>query len=68
MTIPYAGKDPDENRWETRAERAYRMFKSGKDTLEIAKRFGAKESTALRWISRERSTVLGLPDPYEAIA
>ena len=68
MTIPYAGKDPDENRWEARSVRAYRMFQNGKDTLEIARHFGVKESTAHRWIGSERSSILGLPNPYEARA
>lgn len=63
--IPYAGSDTSEGRrtWNQPA-RALQMFQNGKDTLDIARHFGIRESTALEWISQERSAIRGLPDPY----
>lgn len=63
--IPYAGKDSTEGKrvWNQPA-RALQMFRNGKDTLDIAKHFGIRESTALEWISQERSAIRGLSDPY----
>lgn len=47
-----------------KSRRAYLMFRHGKDTLFIAEHYHVRESTALRWISEERSRLRGLPNPY----
>lgn len=63
--IPYAGSDaPEGRRTCNQPARALQMFQNGKDTLDIARHFGILESTALEWISQERSAICGLPDPY----
>jgi len=63
--VAYAGKDEPEptNRKQVNA---YDKFMAGADTLALATRYGINESTALRWISRERSRRHELPSPYEA--
>lgn len=65
MMVPYAGKDPlDDRRRVGRPERALFMFRNGKDTAFIAGHFGVKEWTVLRWITVERSLDIGEPNPY----
>jgi len=41
------------------------MFKSGKDTTQIATALDVQENLVERWITRERCKRLGLPNPYE---
>lgn len=77
MLIPFAGQDPEERAIEvsetkylfrkthTRPAMAYRMFRMGKDTEELAERFKRDESTILRWITMERCRTRGLSDPFE---
>ena len=48
-----------------RAIRAYNMFKSGLDTMEISRRMGKSEPQVHKWISTVRSAKKGLPTPYE---
>lgn len=73
--IPYAGFDPTEDLpgyWPSRKDlmgsgrrqRAYVMFRAGRDTYNIALAIGVDESRVLEWISIERSDRLGLPVPY----
>lgn len=76
MLIPFAGQDPEEpaievpetkylhRKTHTRPEMAYRLFRIGRDTAELAERFKRDESTVLRWITAERCRRLGLPSPY----
>jgi len=40
---------------DTRRKMAHRMFKNGKDTMEISKHMHVKEPTILRWITEERN-------------
>lgn len=77
MLIPYAGKDdtyevPFSTSFRrrgaapgTRQRRAYLTFCAGHDTMRIAQTYHIKESTALRWISVERSKRLCRENPYE---
>lgn len=74
--VAYAGKDPFEppldvsepkylrRASDTRPERAYRMFRNGKDTFYIALVMKTKEVNVLRWITAERCKRLGLDNPY----
>ena len=75
--IPYAGFDPQEGKegyYPSRSElrgtgirqRAYVMFRAGKDTFDIAETLKVEEHRVLAWISIERSKHLDLPSPYEA--
>lgn len=65
--IPYAGYDPHEKkRVFNQPARALMMFNNGKDTLDIARHFGVSEATAHRWVTTERSDLLGLPNPCAA--
>lgn len=78
MLVAYAGKDPEEppldtpetkylhRKTHTRPEMAYRMFRMGRDTLDLAARFSREEQTIVRWITAERCKRLGLPNPYQA--
>lgn len=77
--IPYAGYDPTEGREGyypspqairdgDMRQRAYVMFRAGRDTLEIAQALGVEEHRVHAWISRERSDHLGLPNPYAGSA
>lgn len=59
--VPYAGYEPEETEYDEKYRRrtmvqALKMFRYGKlDTLEIAKRFSARESTIVRWLDSERN-------------
>lgn len=75
--IPYAGYDPNEGKpgyypprhslfGSGRRQRAYVMFRAGKDTLDIAEALRVEEHRVLAWISVERSKHRNLPSPYEA--
>lgn len=69
MLVPFVGHDAVDQPFDRHAARraqAYSRFKSGADTLQIARAFRVREATILKWISIERSRRLGLPDPYEA--
>lgn len=44
--------------------RAGLMFRSGRDTLEIAAALKAPEAIVLRWINEDRSLRKGRPSPY----
>lgn len=63
--IPYAGKT---KRAFNDPSRALLMFENGKDTLDIAHHFGVSEATALRWVNSERSSLLGIQNPYPSEA
>lgn len=75
MMVPFAGYDPSDKPFASGAivplslngkrSMAYRMFKSGKDTAQIAMALGVQENLVERWITRERCKRLGLPNPYE---
>lgn len=43
---------------------ALQLFRFGHDTLAIANILNTTEAMALEQLSRERSAVLGRPDPY----
>ena len=70
--IPYAGQFPRghlDQRYCSEVSRSYRafmMFRAGKDTSFIADHFKLPEAGILRWITRERSRELDLPNPYLA--
>ena len=49
------------------AIRAYNLFQTGKDTLEIASAMGVSEAVALRWVSDARSAFRGLASPYPKV-
>ncbi len=77
--VPYAGYDPHEGKvgyYPPRSEiyghgprqRAYTMFRAGRDTLDIAQAFKVPEARVLEWITVERSDHLGLPRPYGVTA
>lgn len=72
---PYAGFDPNEGKSgyypqlkkseiQRRRERAYSMFRAGADTFAISEALGISEAKALELVTRERSTRLGLLQPY----
>lgn len=65
--IAYAGREPfaEGDRGSEKRDRAYRLFKRGRDTQEIADIMNIRESTALRYISVARANEHGLPLPYE---
>ncbi len=77
MLIPFAGQDPEEpgidvaetkylhRKTHTRPEMAYRLFKIGRDTMELSARFNRDEATIQRWITNERCRQRGLASPYE---
>jgi hypothetical protein len=44
--------------------RATVMFRSGRDTLEIAEALKASEADVLRWINEDRSLRKSRPNPY----
>lgn len=78
MFIPYASKDPNEppldvsepiSRYVYKPqcvvrEKAYRMFRAGKDTLAISHALKHRETTILRWITAERCKLHNLPNPF----
>jgi hypothetical protein len=76
MLVEYAGKDRFEppldvseskylqRQSSQRSERAYRMFRAGRDTFYISTVMRAKEPTILRWITAERCKRLGLANPF----
>jgi hypothetical protein len=59
-----AAKDATIARNRQHAIRAYNMFKSGRDTLDIAAEMGKPEPVILKWITIVRSARLSLPRPY----
>lgn len=68
--IPYAGKDPWERQigegyipW-SKYDAAYERFSFGWDTHKIAQFMGVSEAKVLKYITIERSRLLGLPNPY----
>lgn len=74
MLVEYAGKDPGDipysmklTDWEasrqSRSYQAYQYFRRGLDTIELAEKYQVKEPTVIRWITKERSKRLGLPNP-----
>lgn len=71
--VPYAGHDPSDRPFGGTApvsrngkrSAAGKMFKAGRDTVQIASALDVDEYLAERWITRERCERLGLPDPYE---
>jgi hypothetical protein len=67
MLVAYAGKEefPEADRGSEKRDRAYRLFKRGRDTQEIADIMNVRESTALRYVNIARSLELGLSRPYE---
>lgn len=42
------------------------LFRNGSDTVDIALYFRITEAQALEQLSRERSSRLGIPDPYKS--
>lgn len=63
--IPFAGKDPNENKRQfTKAVTAYELFQLGLDTLRIAERLGISEAQALKLVNSERSALIHKPSPY----
>lgn len=73
--IPYAGYDPNEGKpgyypsrqqlsGTGRRQRAYVMFRAGRDTFDIAEAMKVEEHRVLEWISIERSQHRNRPSPY----
>jgi hypothetical protein len=67
MLVAYAGREPFQSgdRGSEKRDRAYRLFRHGRDTQEIADIMNIRERTALRYINVARSAELGLSSPYE---
>jgi hypothetical protein len=72
VLIAYAGFDPEEDqpgyylsRRDQYRERAYVMFRAGRDTFDIAEIMKVPEHRVLAWITIERSKHRKLPNPYE---
>lgn len=78
--IAYAGKDPDDipyslstRGWDlvrySRSRQAYNLWRRGGwDTASLAEKYEVQEPTVLRWITKERSKMRSLPDPYAKVA
>jgi hypothetical protein len=69
--VKYAGQtSAAESRAESlafsKASRATVMFRSGRDTLEIAEALKVSEADVLRWINEDRSLRKSRPNPYGA--
>lgn len=64
--IGYAGQEhrPNPNEYDERCKRAYRRFKAGWTTLQIAKQMGCGEAKALRYVTLGRCMARGLEIPY----
>lgn len=65
--LPLAVRDGAAIYAQQKAERpakAYEMFRSGRDTMQISHAFGIREATIHRWITMERCRRLNLPSPY----
>jgi hypothetical protein len=63
MLVAYAGKEPVTAH--PRYERAYELFRRGRDTSEIAEIMRITEGRALRYVTLGRSLARSLPNPYQ---